>query len=145
MLTTTQFRIFCLPISSLKIGILKHKKLQFYLLLCMAVKLGLSHYEKKTDWGCLSRIFGPKLEEVEGGWRRLHNEELHDLYTSPNIIRVIKSKRLKWVGHIACMGEIRMHTKFLSEYLKGRDHSEYPNVDGKIILECILRKQGGRM
>jgi hypothetical protein len=45
--------------------------------------------------------------EVAGGWRRLHNEKLHNLYTSPDIIRVIKSKRMRWVGHVACMGEIR--------------------------------------
>jgi hypothetical protein len=47
----------------------------------------------------LRRIFGPEREEVEGGWRRLHNEELHNLYTSPNVIRVIKSGRMRWAGH----------------------------------------------
>jgi hypothetical protein len=46
----------------------------------------------------LRRIFGPKREEVAGGWRRLHNEELHSLYTSPNIIKVIKSRVMRWVG-----------------------------------------------
>jgi hypothetical protein len=53
----------------------------------------------------LRKIFGPKREEVAGGWRRLHNEELHNLYASPNIIRVIKSRRMRWVGYIACMEE----------------------------------------
>jgi hypothetical protein len=48
----------------------------------------------------LSRIFGPKREEVVGGWRRLHNEELHDEYALPNIIRVIKSRRMSWAGHV---------------------------------------------
>jgi hypothetical protein len=43
--------------------------------------------------------------EEDGSWRKLHNDELHNLYSSPNIIRVIKSRRLKWVGHVACMGE----------------------------------------
>jgi len=58
--------------------------------------------------GMLSRIFGTKSEEeVAGGWRRLHSEELHNLYPSPNIIRVIKSIRMIWVGHVAGMGEIR--------------------------------------
>jgi hypothetical protein len=52
----------------------------------------------------LRRIFGPKRDEVTGEWRRLHNEELHALYSSPNIIRVIKSRRLKWAGHVARMG-----------------------------------------
>jgi hypothetical protein len=50
-------------------------------------------------------IFGPKGDEVMGEWRRLHNEELNDLYSLPNIIRVIKSRRMRWAGHIACMGE----------------------------------------
>jgi hypothetical protein len=48
-------------------------------------------------------IFGPKGEEVAGGWRRLHYEELYNLYASSNIIKVIKSRRMKWVGHVACM------------------------------------------
>jgi hypothetical protein len=52
----------------------------------------------------LRRIFGPKRNEVTGEWRRLHNEELNDLYSSPNIIRVIKSRRMRWAGHVARMG-----------------------------------------
>jgi hypothetical protein len=51
----------------------------------------------------LGRIFGPKREEVAGGWRRLHNEELHNLYASPNINSVIKSGSMMWTGHVACM------------------------------------------
>jgi hypothetical protein len=55
----------------------------------------------------LRRIFGPKMEEVTEEWRRLHNKELYALYSSPNIIWVIKSRRLRWVGHVARMGERR--------------------------------------
>jgi hypothetical protein len=55
----------------------------------------------------LRRIFGPKRDEVTGEWRKLHNEELHDLYCSPSIIRIIKSKRMRWEGHVARMGEKR--------------------------------------
>jgi hypothetical protein len=51
----------------------------------------------------LRGIFGPKREEVVGGWTRLHNKDLHDLYTSPYIIRVIKSRMMRWTGHVACM------------------------------------------
>jgi hypothetical protein len=53
----------------------------------------------------LRRIFGPKRDEVTGEWRRLHNKELYALYSSPNIIRVIKSRILKWAGHVARMGK----------------------------------------
>jgi hypothetical protein len=55
----------------------------------------------------LRRIFGPKRDEVTGGWRKLHNEELHNLYSSPSIIRVFKSRRMRWAGHAARWGERR--------------------------------------
>jgi len=63
----------------------------------------LSVYENKV----LRRIFGSKRDEVTGEWRKLHNEELNDLYSSPNIVRVIKSRRMRWAGHVACVGERR--------------------------------------
>jgi uncharacterized membrane protein len=53
------------------------------------------------------RIFGPKRDEVTGGWRKLNNEELHNLYSSLNSIRVIKSRRMRWAGHVAHMGKMR--------------------------------------
>ena len=55
----------------------------------------------------LRRIFGPKRDEVTREWRKLHNGELNDLYCSPNIVRVIKSRRMRWAGHVARMGERR--------------------------------------
>jgi hypothetical protein len=59
----------------------------------------------------LRRIFGPKGDEVTGEWRKLHNEELRDLYSSPSIIRIIKSRMMRWAGHVARMGrrETRIH------------------------------------
>jgi hypothetical protein len=70
----------------------------------MGVKLGLL---RVFDNKVLRRIFEPKCEEVLGGWTRLHNEELHNLYTSPNIIRVIKSRRMRWAGHVGRMEWMR--------------------------------------
>jgi hypothetical protein len=61
----------------------------------------------------LRRIFGPKRERVVGGWGRLHNEGLHNLYTSLIIIRVTKSRRMRWMGHVACMGKMRNSYKNL--------------------------------
>jgi hypothetical protein len=55
------------------------------------------------------RISGPKRDEVTGGMRKIYNEELHNLYYSPSVIRIIKSKRMRWSGHLARMGERRMH------------------------------------
>ena len=57
--------------------------------------------------GVLRRVFGPKRDEVTGEWRKLHNEELSDLYSLPNIVRVVKSRRMRWAGHVARMGDGR--------------------------------------
>jgi hypothetical protein len=61
----------------------------------------------------LREIFGPKREEVVGGWRRMHNEEIPNLCTSSNIIRVIKSRKIKWTAHVARMGEMRISYNIL--------------------------------
>jgi hypothetical protein len=68
----------------------------------------------------LWRIFGPKRDEVTGGWRKLHNEELHNLYSSPSIIRVIKSRRTRWAGHVARMGEKRNAYRILVGKTEGK-------------------------
>jgi hypothetical protein len=68
----------------------------------------------------LRRIFGPKREELTGGWRKLHNEELHNLYSSPSIIRTIKSRRMRWAGHVARMREKRNAYRILVEMLEGK-------------------------
>ena len=68
----------------------------------------------------LMRIFGPRRDEVTGEWRRLHNEELNDLYSSPNIVRVIKSRRMRWAGHVARMGEERGAYRVLVGKLEGK-------------------------
>jgi hypothetical protein len=70
----------------------------------------------------LRGIFGPKREEVIGGWRKLHNEELHNLYCSPNIIGMMNSRRMRWAGHVAYTGEKGNAYKILVECRKERDH-----------------------
>jgi hypothetical protein len=68
----------------------------------------------------LRRIFGPKRDEVTGEWRKLHNEELHNLYSSPYIITQVKSRQMRWAGHVACMGEERKVYKVLVGKPEGR-------------------------
>jgi len=68
----------------------------------------------------LRRIFGRRREEVTGEWRRLHNEEVNDLYSSPNIVRVIKSRRMRWAGHVARMVEERVVYRVLVGKPEGR-------------------------
>jgi hypothetical protein len=63
----------------------------------------------------LRGIFGPKRDEVIGGWRKLHNEELHNLYCSPSIIRMIKSRRIRWAGHVTRMGKKNAYRIFLGK------------------------------
>ena len=68
----------------------------------------------------MRRIFGPRRDEVTGEWRRLHNEELNDLYSSPNIVRVIKSRIMRWPGHVVRMGEERRMYRVLVGKPEGR-------------------------
>jgi hypothetical protein len=93
----------------------------------------------------LRRIFGAKRDEATGDWRRLHNEELNYLYSSPNIIRVIKSRRLRWAGHVARMVEREVHTGFWWGDLREGDHLGDQGVDGRIILRRIFGKWDGGM
>jgi hypothetical protein len=71
------------------------------------------HRLRVFDNRVLRRIFGPKRDEVTGEWRKLHNEELRDLYSSPSIIRITKSRRMRWAGHVARMGEKRNACRLL--------------------------------
>ena len=71
-------------------------------------------------WYVLRRIFGPRWDEVTGEWGRLHNEQLNDLYSSSNIVRVIKSRIMRWTGHVAHMGEESGVYRFLVEKQEGR-------------------------
>jgi len=91
----------------------------------------------------LRRMFGLKMDEVTGEWRKLHNEELNDFYCSPNIAWVIKSRRMRWAGHLAHMGEGRGVYKVLVGYLRVRDHLGYPGIDGRKILRHLQEVRCG--
>jgi hypothetical protein len=85
----------------------------------------------------LRRIFGPRRDGVTGEWRKLHNEELHNLYSSPNIIRTIKSRRMRWARHVARIGEKRNAYRILVGTPDGRRPLEDQDVGGRTILKWI--------
>jgi hypothetical protein len=89
----------------------------------------------------LRRIFGQKRDEVTGEWRKLHNEELRDLYSSPSIIRIIKSRRMRWAGHVARMVEKRNAYRLLVGQPEGnRPLGRRRQEVGGIILRWILQR-----
>jgi hypothetical protein len=92
----------------------------------------------------LRRIFGPKRDEVTGEWRRLHNEELNDLYSSPNIIRVIKSRRMRWAGHVVRMGEGRGPYRILVGRPEGRSPLGRPRHRWEDNIKMDLQEVGWR-
>jgi hypothetical protein len=100
--------VFPSHIKNLKVKIYKTVILPVVLFGCEALSLTLreEHRLRVFENRMLRRIFGPKREE-DGSWRKLHNDELHSLYASLNIVRVIKLRRMRWEGHVACMGEGR--------------------------------------
>jgi hypothetical protein len=90
----------------------------------------------------LRRIFGPKRDEVTGGWRKLLNEELHGLYSSPSIVRVIKARRMRWAGHVARMGEVRGTYNILVGRPEGRRPLGRPRRRWEDNIKMDLREIG---
>jgi len=116
----------------------------FYLLFCISVKLGLSplreHRLRIFENWVLRRIFVPKTEGVIGGWRKVHNEEQHNLYSSLYIIRVIKSRRMKRAGK-----KHTLNKKFIQNFSQKpwKDHLGDLSIDGMIILKWIMENTIG--
>jgi len=127
---------------NLKIKIYRTVILPFVLYGCETWSLTLREERKLRVFEnrVLRRIFGSRRDEVMGEWRRLHNEELNDLYSSPNIVRVIKSRRVRWAGHVARMGEERGCVGSWWGNQREGDHWGDVGVDGRIILEWISRR-----
>jgi hypothetical protein len=90
----------------------------------------------------LRRVFGPKRDEVTGKWRKLHNEELNNLYSSFNIVRVIKSRRMKWAGYVARMGEGRVVNRVLVGKPEGRRPLGRPRRRWEDNIKMDLREVG---
>jgi len=88
----------------------------------------------------LRRLFRPRRDEVTGEWRRLHNEELNVLYSLPNIVRVIKSRRMRWAGHVACWVRRGVCVGSLLGNWREGDHWGDLGIDGWIILGWISRR-----
>jgi len=91
----------------------------------------------------LRRVFGPKRDEVTGDWRKLHNEELSDLYPLPNIVRVVKSRRMRWAGHVARMGERRGVHRVLVGKPEGKRPLGRPKCRWEDNIKMDLQEVGG--
>jgi len=91
----------------------------------------------------LRRLFGPKRDEVTGEWRKLHNEELRDLYSLPNTVRVVKSRRMRWVGHVARMGEGRGLHRVLVGKPEGKRPLGRPRHRWEDNIKMDLKEVGG--
>jgi hypothetical protein len=90
----------------------------------------------------LRRIFGPWRDEVTGDWRKLHNEELHNFYSSPNIIRMIKARWMRWAGHVARMGATRNAYRLLVGKPEGKRPLGRPRCRWLDIIKMDLREMG---
>jgi hypothetical protein len=86
----------------------------------------------------LRRIFGPKRDEVTGEWRKMHTGELHNMYSLPDIIRRIKTSRMRWAINVACTRKDRKEYKIVVGKPEGKGHSEDRDVDGSIVSKWIL-------
>jgi hypothetical protein len=128
------------------IQIYKDQNIQNYDIACFYWSLSLreEHRLRIFENTVPRNVFGPKRDEVTGVWTRLRNEELNDVYSSPNIIWVIRSRRVRWAEHVSCMGDRRVAYMILVGDLMERDLLEDPAIDGSVILQWIFKKWAGQ-
>jgi hypothetical protein len=142
-----------LQFKNVKIKIYKTIILPLVLYGCETLSLTIreEHRLRVYEKSVLRRIFGRKWDEVTGGLRKLHNEELHGLYSSPSIVRVTKARRMRWVGHVALMGEVRGAYNILVGKPEGRRPPGRPRrrMEGNIKMDlretvwgCVLDSFG---
>jgi hypothetical protein len=149
MLPIIWCRIFCLSVCYQSVKIKIYSTVIFAVVLygceSWSLTLRVECRLRVFENGRLRRIFGPQRDEVTGEWRRLHNKEFYALYSSPNIIQVIKSRRLRWVGHVARIGARReVHSGLQWGKPRKGDYLKDPGGDGRIILKWIfVRLDGG--
>jgi hypothetical protein len=127
-----------------KIKIYKTIILPVVLYRCKTLSLTLreEHRLRVFENKVFRRIFGPKRDEVTRGWRKLHNEELDGLYSSPSIVRVIKARRMRWAGHVARMGEVRGACNILVGRPEGRGPLGRPRRRWEDNIKLDLRETG---
>jgi hypothetical protein len=137
MIAIIQSKIFGLPVSYKKLKIKMYKTVilpvAMYGSEIWSLTLGEEHRLRVFENRVLRKIFGPKREE-DGSWRKLYNYEFHSLYSSPNIVRVIKSRRMRWAGRVERMGRGEVITGFRLGGPKLRDHWEDLDVGERITL-----------
>jgi hypothetical protein len=133
-------------ICNVKVKIYKTIILPFVLYVCETWSLTLREENRLRVFEnrVLRRIFGPKRDEVMGEWRKLHNEELLNLYSFPDIIRQVKSRRMGWAGHVARMGEKRKVYKVLVETLKEKRSLGRPRRRWEVRIRMDVREIGLR-
>jgi hypothetical protein len=146
MLATIRSRTSCLLACCQKIRIYKTIILPVVQYGCEAWSLTLreEHRLRVLENRLLRRIFGPKRDEVTGQWRKLHNEELRDLYSSPSISIIMKSRRMRWAGHVARMGEKRNSCRFLVGKPEGKRPLGRPRRRGADNITMDLGEVGWR-
>jgi hypothetical protein len=145
MLATIQSKTFCLLIWCLKAVTIKICEsiiwsIVLYGYETWSLTLREEHRLRVFENRMLRRIFGPKRDEMIGGWGKLRNEEIHNLYCSPIINRTINSRTMRWAAHVVRKGRGGMHTGFWWKCQKERDYEEDTEVGGRIILKWILEK-----